>query len=128
MQAWFQREKQRLEEAIREVRPHTCTLVEAQRAGDEGLSNVSAFYCVFYLQEMQEAISNVHILNQNLEHLNDVVTSSRLKLFCLFSSVPIVSFAYTCVLVLLQGHEIVSISAVWIGFLQQMTVSAEKRR
>ncbi|GAB9466417.1 hypothetical protein Gpo141_00003793 [Globisporangium polare] len=64
--AWFQREKQRLEEEIRE--------------------------------EMQEAISNVHILNQNLEHLNDV------------------------------GHEIVSISAVWVGFLQQMTVSVEKRR
>lgn len=25
------------------------------------------------LQEMQEAVSNVHILNQNMEHLNDVV-------------------------------------------------------
>ena len=25
------------------------------------------------LQEMQEAVSNVYILNQNIEHLNDVV-------------------------------------------------------
>uniref|UniRef100_K3WH92 Uncharacterized protein n=1 Tax=Globisporangium ultimum (strain ATCC 200006 / CBS 805.95 / DAOM BR144) TaxID=431595 RepID=K3WH92_GLOUD len=63
---WFLKEKERLEEQIRE--------------------------------EMQEAISNVHILNQNMEHLNDV------------------------------GHEIVSISAVWVDFLRQMASSAEKRR
>lgn len=29
---------------------------------------------------MQEAISNVHILNQNLEHLNDVVGKQLLGL------------------------------------------------
>lgn len=45
---------------------------------------------------MQEAVSNVHILNQNMEHLNDV------------------------------GQEVVAISSVWVGFLRQMTSSSEK--
>lgn len=32
---------------------------------------------VLLLQEMQEAVSNVYILNQNIEHLNDVVREQR---------------------------------------------------
>ncbi|KAG7401464.1 hypothetical protein PHYBOEH_001009 [Phytophthora boehmeriae] len=63
---WFQKEKQRIEDEIRE--------------------------------EMQEAVSNVHILNQNMEHLNDV------------------------------GQEVVSISSVWVEFLRQVTASSEKAR
>lgn len=77
---------------------------------------------------MQEAISNVHILNQNLEHLNDVVMTLTCRLFSLFC-LPALYLIRMCVLhALLQGHEIVSISAVWVGFLQQMTASVEKRR
>ncbi|EGZ15602.1 hypothetical protein PHYSODRAFT_260653 [Phytophthora sojae] len=63
---WFQKEKKRLEDEIRE--------------------------------EMQEAVSNVHILNQNMEHLNDV------------------------------GQEVVAISSGWVQFLRQMTASNEKAR
>ncbi|KAL4116212.1 hypothetical protein KRP22_003945 [Phytophthora ramorum] len=63
---WFQKEKKRLEDEIREG--------------------------------MQEAVSNVHILNQNMEHLNDV------------------------------GQEVVAISAVWVEFLRQTTASSEKAR
>ncbi|KAK1944838.1 hypothetical protein P3T76_003371 [Phytophthora citrophthora] len=47
---------------------------------------------------MQEAVSNVHILNQNMEHLNDV------------------------------GQEVVAISSVWVQFLREMTASSEKTR
>ncbi|KAG1710700.1 hypothetical protein DVH05_013427 [Phytophthora capsici] len=47
---------------------------------------------------MQEAVSNVHILNQNMEHLNDV------------------------------GQEVVAISYVWVKFLRQMTAPSEKTR
>ncbi|KAG7385663.1 hypothetical protein PHYPSEUDO_001225 [Phytophthora pseudosyringae] len=63
---WFQKEKQRLEDELREG--------------------------------MQEAVSNVHILNQNMEHLNDV------------------------------GQEVVAISSVWVEFLRQITASNEKAR
>ncbi|ETK92780.1 hypothetical protein F441_04050 [Phytophthora nicotianae CJ01A1] len=63
---WFQKEKKRIEDEIREG--------------------------------MQEAVSNVHILNQNMEHLNDV------------------------------GQEVVAISSVWVEFLRQMTASSEKAR
>ncbi|CEG35878.1 hypothetical protein L915_03953 [Plasmopara halstedii] len=61
---WFQKEKQRIEDEIREG--------------------------------MQEAVSHVHILNQNLEHLNDV------------------------------GQEVVAISSVWVKFLRQMTTTSDK--
>ncbi|KAF1776012.1 hypothetical protein JG688_00003233 [Phytophthora aleatoria] len=63
---WFQKEKKRIEDEIREG--------------------------------MQEAVSNAHILNQNMEHLNDV------------------------------GQEVVAISSVWVEFLRQMTASSEKAR
>ncbi|CAH0490266.1 unnamed protein product [Peronospora farinosa] len=49
-------------------------------------------------EEMQEAVSNVQILNQNMEHINDV------------------------------GQEIVAISSVWVEFLRQMTASSEIAR
>ncbi|DAZ94289.1 hypothetical protein Poli38472_006328 [Pythium oligandrum] len=60
---WFLREKERLEEQVKE--------------------------------EMQEAISNVQILTQNLEHLNDV------------------------------GYELINISSVWVKFLQQVNGAAK---
>jgi peptidyl-tRNA hydrolase len=51
LQEWFRKEKQRIEDEIREA--------------------------------MQEAVSNVHILNQNMEHLNDVVRLRRcLLIYC----------------------------------------------
>uniref|UniRef100_A0AAV1V6L3 DASH complex subunit DAD1 n=1 Tax=Peronospora matthiolae TaxID=2874970 RepID=A0AAV1V6L3_9STRA len=59
---WFQKEKKRMEDEIRE--------------------------------EMQEAVSNVYILNQNIEHLNDV------------------------------GQEVVAISSVWVTFLRRTAASA----
>ncbi|CAH0475948.1 unnamed protein product [Peronospora belbahrii] len=46
-------------------------------------------------EEMQEAVSNVQILNQNMEHINDV------------------------------GQEVVAISSVWVKFLHQMTASSK---
>lgn len=85
---------------------------------------------------MQEAVSNVHILHQNLEHLNDVVrnkghTRSRasvermgLRLCCMLCSCVCVTPYLTACWCVLQGHEIINISAVWVGFLQQMTASA----
>ncbi|CAI5736091.1 unnamed protein product [Hyaloperonospora brassicae] len=62
---WFQREKKRMEDEIRE--------------------------------EMQEAVSNVYILSQNIEHLNDV------------------------------GQEVVAISSVWVDFLRRTTASSNSR-
>ncbi|GLD93778.1 hypothetical protein PINS_up002383 [Pythium insidiosum] len=67
-QEWFLREKERLEEELREA--------------------------------MHEAVSNVQILTQNLEHLNDV------------------------------GREVVNVSTTWVKFLKQVktTQPSDTRR
>ncbi|OWZ24535.1 hypothetical protein PHMEG_000426 [Phytophthora megakarya] len=82
---WFQKEKQRITDEIREVR-------DCRRRA------MAADHAHIVVQEMQEAASSVHILNQNMEHLNDV------------------------------GQEVVAISSVWVQFLRQMTASNEKPR
>ncbi|RLN14872.1 hypothetical protein BBJ28_00021454 [Nothophytophthora sp. Chile5] len=74
------------------------------------------------------AVSNVHILNQNMEHLNDVV---RIP-----SSISILDEKLThnlypfnsIVTVAMQGQEAVNISTVWVAFLRQLTAANDKAR
>ncbi|TDH68060.1 hypothetical protein CCR75_004191 [Bremia lactucae] len=82
---WFQKEKQRIEDEIREVGLGKSSFIVGKRL-------------TLVPQGMQEAVSNMHIVHQNMEHLNDV------------------------------GQEVVAISSVWVDFLRRMTASREKAR